>query len=38
MLTFDDGLKDHFRIINILEKFKIKGLFLFVQNLSIMKR
>lgn len=27
MLTFDDGLKDHFRILNILEKFKIKGLF-----------
>lgn len=27
MLTFDDGLKDHFRIIKILEKYKIKGLF-----------
>ena len=27
MLTFDDGLKDHFRILNILKKFKIKGLF-----------
>lgn len=27
LLTFDDGLKDHFNILKILKKFKIKGLF-----------